>query len=120
MQINSETYPASQEPFYQINNSWRRLKKLNQDIQEQAGISLDEAIVLCCLSQRCKCQGDVAEQTGLTITQASRVLSRLENKSLIQRSIDDADKRKMIFTITSTGLQTLEIVAPLGAGHLKM
>jgi MarR family transcriptional regulator, organic hydroperoxide resistance regulator len=116
----SEPYPTSQEPFYQIKKSWRRLKKLNQDLQQQANISLDEAIVLCCLSQRCKHQGNVADETGLTATQASRVLSRLENKSLIQRSIGHADKRMMIFNITPTGRQTLEMVTPLGTSHLKM
>ncbi len=116
----SESFPKSQSPFLQINKSWRRLKKLNQDFQEQADISLDEAIVLCCLSQHCKCQGDVADETGLSITQASRVLSRLENKSLIHRSIGNDDKRKMIFTITPDGRQTLEIVTPLGASHFKI
>ena len=112
--------PKSHTPFFQINKNWRNLKKLNQDFQEQAGISLDEAIVLCCLSHHCKCQGDVADETGLTITQASRVLSRLENKSLIHRSIGNTDKRKMIFTITSNGRKTLEIVTPLGVSHFKM
>jgi MarR family transcriptional regulator, organic hydroperoxide resistance regulator len=116
----SELHPNSHTPFYQINKIWRNLKKLNKDLQQQANISLEDVIVLCCLLQQCKCQGDVVDETGLTTTQASRILSRLENKSLIQRSIGIADKRMMIFAITSTGRQTLEKVTPLGASHLKM
>lgn len=114
------THPKTDAPFCQIKKSWRRLQQLDQDLKQQADISLDEAIVLCCLSQHCKCQGNVADETGLTATQASRVLSRLEDKMLTERSIDMADKRKMIFTLTQTGRQILESVTPLGVDHLKL
>jgi MarR family transcriptional regulator, organic hydroperoxide resistance regulator len=109
----SEPNPKYHEPFTQVKESWMRLKKLNQDLQHQANISLEEAIVLCCLSQYCKSQGHVADETGLTPTQASRVLSRLEHKSLIQRSIGQPDKRKMIFDITPAGRETLVTITPL-------
>ncbi|TVQ16728.1 MAG: MarR family transcriptional regulator [Bacteroidetes bacterium] len=116
----SDTYNTPEAPFCQIKKSWRRLQKLDQDLRQQADISLDEAIVLCCLSQRCKCQGNVAEETGLTTTQASRVLSKLEDKQLIERSIDAADKRKMIFTLSPSGHQTLEKITPLGVNHIAL
>ena len=116
----SDTYNKTEAPFCQIKKSWRSLQKLDQELRKQADISLDEAIVLCCLSQRCKCQGNVAEETGLTTTQASRVLSRLEDKGHIERSIDTADKRKMIFDLTPSGRQTLENITPLGVNHIAL
>ncbi len=119
MKIKAGTYKESEAPFCQIKSSWRQLQKLDQELRRIADISLDEAIVLCCLSQRCKCQGDVAGETGLTATQASRVLARLEDKMFIERSIDKADKRKMIFDLTPAGRQTLESITPMGVRHLE-
>jgi MarR family transcriptional regulator, organic hydroperoxide resistance regulator len=116
----SEPNPEYQEPFYQVKESWLRLKKLNQDLQHQANISLEEAIVLCCLFQHCKSQGHVADETGLTPSQASRLLSRLEYKSLIHRSIGHPDKRKMIFDLTPSGRKTLEMITPLVINQPEM
>ncbi len=116
----SDTNNTPEAPFCRIKKSWRKLQQLDQELRKQASISLDEAIVLCCLSQRCKCQGNVAEETGLTATQASRVLGRLEEKGHIERSIDAADKRKMIFDLTPTGRQILENITPLGVNHIAL
>ena len=105
-------------PFFPIRQTLRKLEQLEAGLKNQHDINLEEAIVLCCLSQHCKCQGDVAGETGLTPTQASRILSRLESKGLVQRSIGQDDKRQMIFTISSLGLEKLQAVTPLGEAFL--
>ncbi len=109
-----------QAPFCQIKTSWRKLQQLDTSLKKKHNICLDEAIILCCLSQRCKCQGDVAGETGLTATQASRMLSRLENKSLIIRTIAPEDKRKMIFALTQDGENKLKEITPEGINFLEL
>lgn len=100
--------------FNPIKESWRQLQKFDHLLKSSHNLSLDEVILLCCISENCKCQGDIARETGLTPTQASRVLSSLEKKALIERALDKDDKRKMIFTINPQGSDKLEQVSKLG------
>lgn len=103
----------SPTPFCEIRQTLRRLQELEARLKKSHQMSLDEAIVLCCLSQRCDCQGNIAGQTGLTATQASRVLARLEEKHLIERSIGQTDKRQMVFSLSSKGREILAEITPL-------
>ena len=103
----------SAEPFSRMKNLLRGLQSLESYMSRNQGIGLEEAVLLCCLSERCKCQGNIAAETGLTTTQASRLLSRLESKGLLKREIDPADKRKMIFSLSGDGERKLEAVTPL-------
>lgn len=106
--------------FCQIRIIRRKLERLEQKLKMQHDVTLEEAILLCCLSHNCKQQGNIAEETGLTPTQASRVLSSLENKQFIERSIGSDDKRKMIFSITPQGHQKLQEIKPAGDEFLAM
>jgi MarR family transcriptional regulator, organic hydroperoxide resistance regulator len=106
--------------FYPIKESWRQLQKFDQLLKSSHDLSLDEAILLCCVSEDCKCQGDIARETGLTPTQASRVLGSLEKKALIERSLDSEDKRKMIFTINSQGSARLEQISRVGVSLFSL
>jgi len=110
----------SDPPFCQIRIQWRKLQQLDQQLKNNFDISLDEAILLCCISHSCKNQGDIAGQTGLTPTQASRVLSRLETKGFIDRSVGEDDKRKMLFTINTAGEKKLQEISPTGFEYLAL
>jgi MarR family transcriptional regulator, organic hydroperoxide resistance regulator len=99
--------------FTPIRESWRQLHELDQLLRNSHDLSLDEVFLLCCISESCKCQGDIAREIGLTPTQASRVLSSLEKKALIHRALDTEDKRKMNFTINSLGSAKLEQISTM-------
>ncbi|MFO7978026.1 MAG: MarR family transcriptional regulator [Bacteroidales bacterium] len=111
--------PEITTPFCQIKQVLRRLQKLEALLKKSHNLSLDEGIVLCCLSQRCNCQGNIAGETGLTPTQASRVLARLEEKQLIERSIGQADKRQMVFSLSEQGQALLREATPLAQQFFK-
>ncbi len=106
-------------PYCRIKSTWRRLHSLETRLQREHGIGLDEAILLCCLSRRCNCQGDIARETGLTSTQASRLLSKLETKGMVERSIGEDDRRKMIFSLKGQGVDKLNEITPLGVDFLN-
>jgi len=113
-----KTNTISEAPYCQIKHSWRKLQQLDQVLKEKYNVCLNQAILLCCLSQRCKNQGNIAGETGLTPTQTSRVLSKLENKGLIERTIGADDKRKMVFALTIKGQKKLEEITPEGVRFL--
>ncbi|NLF42886.1 MAG: winged helix DNA-binding protein [Bacteroidales bacterium] len=104
----------SERPYCQIKMIYRKVQILEDQLKKEHGIGLDEAIILCCLSEECKCQGNLANETGLTATQASRSLSSLETQELIKRTIDKTDKRKMIFTLTNKGKEKIKSITPMG------
>lgn len=106
-------------PFCQIKNIARKIQQLDEHLKTEFAITLDEAILLCCLSEKCKCQGNIAGETGLTPTQASRVLSAMEKKILVERTIGTEDKRKMVFTLTPLGTEKLRQITPLGIQFLQ-
>jgi MarR family transcriptional regulator, organic hydroperoxide resistance regulator len=108
------TMPENITPFYEIGKTMRRIRQLDTQLNKLHGISLDEAMLLCCLSQQDKCQGDIAENTGLSAVQASRLLSRLESKELVYRSIGASDRRQMIFSLSQQGKSLLENITSLG------
>ncbi len=107
-------------PYCEIKHSWRKLQQLDQRLKEQYDVCLNQAILLCCLSQRCKNQGNIAGETGLTATQTSRVISKLESKGLIERTIGEDDKRKMVFALTTKGQDKLKEITPEGVRFLTM
>jgi len=107
-------------PFRRMKTLLRGLQSLESNMFKDQGIGLEEAVLLCCLSERCKCQGNIAAETGLTTTQASRLLSRLEAKGLLIREIDPADKRKMIFSLSGDGERKLEAVTPLVDAYFEI
>ncbi len=107
-------------PYCQIRKTLRKLETLDAKLKKEYQLSLDEAILLCCLSQNCKCQGNIATETGLTPTQASRLLSKLEDKALVSRTIGEQDKRKMVFTLTNEGKEKLQQITPAGSEFLTL
>lgn len=113
-----KTNTIADPPYCQIKHSWRKLQQLDQRLKDHHDVCLNQAILLCCLSQRCKNQGNIADETGLTPTQTSRVLSKLENKELIERTIGAEDKRKMVFALTTKGQKKLEDITPEGVNFL--
>lgn len=110
---------TQEAPYCQIKSQWRRLQKLDETLKANHDVCLNSAILLCCISNGLKNQGNIATETGLTPTQASRILSKLETKNLIRRAIGKDDKRQMIFELTDEGQQKLSTITPLGDNYIN-
>lgn len=77
-------------------------------------ITPSEFAVLCRASDQLKRRGraatvaDIAGQVNVSVPAVSRTLRSLQQKQLIERSIDDADRRNIRVTLTAAGQDMLE------------
>lgn len=87
---------------------FRALSELELRLVEQYGVSLNEAMVLCCISVDTLTASVIAENTGLSASHTSKVIRSIEEKELITRNLGDKDKRQMHFTLTNKGIECLK------------
>lgn len=73
------------------------------------GVSLNEGMLLCCLSTHgTLSSSDIADSIGLTYSNTSKVIGSVEKKGLIKRTLDENDKRSMLFALTAEGAERLK------------
>lgn len=87
---------------------FRALSELETQLVEQYGVSLNEAMALCCIGGDTLTASVISEHTGLSASHTSKVIRSVEEKELISRSLGDKDKRQMHFTLTEKGLSCLK------------
>ncbi len=105
--------------FRKVKDLIRGLQLLDSNIRKLQGIGIEEALLLCCLSDNCKCQGNIAEEVGLSFTRASRLLGKMEDKGLLSRRIGTEDRRQMLFSLTPYGQEKLQAVTPLVLDYMQ-
>lgn len=71
------------------------------------GISLNEGMLLYCLSDKQLKATELAESIELTCSNCSKVIKLAEDKGYIARNIGKEDKRQMLFTLTESGKQKI-------------
>ena len=83
---------------------FKALSELEANLIEQYGVSLDEAMALCCIGGDRLTVSAISEHTGLSVSHTSKVIRSIEDKKeLIVRSLGDKDKRQMYFTLSDKG-----------------
>lgn len=98
------------ESICSLKEVFRAVLVLEEDFKNRFDLSINEAIVACALSKHKKCPNDLMQEIGLSGSRISRILSSLEKKKLVRRNFDKNDKRKMIFTLTTEGEKTIDIL----------
>ncbi len=83
---------------------------LEGTLKRQFHLTLNETLCMCSLENGEQSPGNLAEDLGVSLSRMSRVLSSLERKGMVQRSISEVDKRKMLFTLTPEGEARLQAV----------
>lgn len=81
---------------------------LEAQLQECCQVSLNEAMVLCCISADRLTASKISENIGLTASNTSKVLRSAEDKELIVRSLGETDRRQMSFSLTDKGAARLQ------------
>lgn len=71
------------------------------------GLSTKDHIVLRYIQDGERHPGGLSRRLSMPPASVSRVLERLEGKGLIQRSVDAADHRRFVLTITPQGERTV-------------
>jgi DNA-binding MarR family transcriptional regulator len=74
-------------------------------------ITLNEGMLLCCLSNQQLKASELAETIELTCSNCSKVIKSAEEKGLIQRTLGKEDKREMFFSLTDRGHQKIREIA---------
>lgn len=78
--------------------------------QKAHQLCLNEGMVLCVLQSERLSSGAIAEQLGLTPSNASKVIGALEDKGMIVRVLGEVDKRQMYFTLSEEGAKRLHTI----------
>lgn len=85
------------------------IARLDEDFSRKFGLGLNEAMVLCMLSERKSASaGELSRKLGLSRSNMSKVLSAVEQLGYVERTIGADDKRVMFFSITRAGKACLE------------
>ncbi len=87
-----------------IKGIFRKVHEFEKSLNREYKVTLNEAMVICSLSEGSRSSGEISECTEISNTRTSRVLLSLEHKGLIERSLFDKDKRKMMFVLTEKGI----------------
>lgn len=103
------------ETLYKIRDIRSELQLLERDFEQAHGVSFNEAMILCALrrSERMS-SGEIGALIGQTRSNASKIISSVERKGLIERGIGSDDKRRMYFVLTSRGRKLGEAVGKNG------
>lgn len=97
------------ETFCRIKAVHQAIAEFERTLTERHGVSLNEAMLLCSLaSQSPLSAGSIALQLGLSHSNASKLIRSAENKQLIARTLNQADRRGMLFELTPQGCRRLE------------
>lgn len=94
-----------------IRDLQRTVNRFEAALTAAHGICLNEGMALCSLYPAGKLSsGQLAQMTGLSASNMSKVLCSLERKGLVERTLGEGDKRRMYFSLTRKGRLLLDSV----------
>lgn len=85
----------------------KALSAFEFSLHSSLGVTLNEAMAMCCIGQETVTSTFVSENTGMAPSSTSKVLRVLEDKNLVSRTLGQKDRRCMYFTLTSRGRDLL-------------
>ena len=94
----------------------RLVTGFESDLQQRVGLNLNEAALLCLLSEQPNpmLAGEIADEMGMTRSNASKVIAALERDSLIRRRACSEDGRCQRFSYYQTWFREI------GTGSLRL
>ena len=84
------------------------LNELEANLSNNYGVSLNEAMVLCCIGEDKLTSSTISRHIGLLPPLTSKTLRTIEKKEMVERSMGIEDKRQMYFKLTPKGKELLE------------
>ena len=87
-----------------IKDIYKTLYQFEKAFSEVHELTINEAMLLCCLKDNeKKSAGTICDYIGLSNSRVSKVITAVEKKEFIRRSISKEDKRQMFFSLTPKG-----------------
>ncbi len=94
--------------FCSIKEIQKALNDLEDNFRSEYGICINEASVLCSLSDCCLTSSEIAKCADLKASHTSKTIRTVEDKGLIKRKIGTTDRRMMQFSLTKEGITLLD------------
>ena len=92
------------EKLCKIRDIQRAVMQFEAQFEKQNGICLNEGMALCSLYKSEKLtSGEIGELLGLTSSNTSKVIDKIERKGYVNRIPGINDKRQMYFTLSDKG-----------------
>lgn len=90
-----------------IKDIYRAINAFEEEFQKTFGLCINEALVLCALREGSLASSEIAEQAGLKVSHASKLIKSVEDKGYLERAFGPSDKRYMIFSLSESGKSIL-------------
>lgn len=105
----TQTCAKTMECICNVKDIFKTLYQFEKDFADAHNITINEAMLLCCLKDSdCKTAGTLCEYIGLSNSRVSKVITSVENKGYIDRSLCKEDKRQMLFSLTDKGKEKVD------------
>ena len=96
--------------FCSIKEVQKALNELENNFKSSYGICINEASVLCSLSDCCLTSSEIAKCADLRASHTSKTIRSIEDKGLIKRKIGKQDRRLMRFSLTKKGADLMQLM----------
>lgn len=97
--------------FCKLRELQLELEAYEKSFQQAHNLTLKEGMLLCCVSEGEKNAGTIAAKIDLSCSNCSKIITAVEKKGFLSRSIGSGDKRNMLFELTERGqLKLKEII----------
>lgn len=107
--LYNQTHAKAMECICNVKDIFKTLYQFEKDFADAHNITINEAMLLCCLKDSdCKTAGTLCEYIGLSNSRVSKVITSVENKGYIDRSLCKEDKRQMLFSLTDKGKKKVD------------
>ena len=93
---------------------FKALAELESNLAQDYGISLNEAMVLCCIGDDRLTATSISNNVGLLPPHTSKTIRSIEKKGLVKRSLGTQDKRQMYFKLTPAGTEVISRLSENG------
>lgn len=81
---------------------------IEKKMKERFGVTIRETTVLCAIDKGIGNPSKMAKQMGLSPSRLSRLLSAIEDKSLVIRVLSSEDRRLYFFKTSAEGKKVIE------------
>lgn len=99
------------ECICRLRKIYKAITAFETQVEASLGVNINAMMLLCLLSERENLSaGEIADEMGLTRSNASKVIASLEKSGSIRRHICKEDGRSMRFHLTWQGEELLEHV----------
>lgn len=94
--------------FCSIKEIQKALNDLESNFKSSYGICINEASVMCSLSDCCLTSSEIAKCADLRASHTSKTIRSVEDKGLIKRKVGKLDRRLMRFSLTAKGTDLMK------------